>query len=70
MRLSDIILGSGVFALIAFFCMRRSPSTLLINVLLHTQATWMCAGVCWRKAVETWRVRYRECYERVVEEIK
>lgn len=64
--MTDLLAASTVLAG-GLLCLRsgRGPAALAITTLLHLLADWRCAGVCWRKAAEIWRRRYRECYEAV-----
>ena len=51
-----------------YFRTGRGPAALAVIVLLHLRALGRCTVIALAKAVEVYRVRYRECYQDVLRE--
>lgn len=67
--MTELALASVLTITLVSLRVGQGPALLAISTLLHLRAAWVCVGVCWRKAAQTWRERYRECYEEVAREI-
>ena len=68
--MTEALLACATVAGLVYWRTRRGPLVLGIMALVYVRAAVRCAGVCWRKALETWRQRYQECYEAIERETR
>jgi len=67
--MTEIGIAAGLATGIAYLRTGRGPLRLAVAALLHVLAAWRCGRIAAAKAVETYRARYRECFDAVCREV-